>query len=76
MPDNLRATGQLTNTGTKPGTPTCQINARDRATPINGFDEVTVESSIATNKTTEFADHVAIILQGGQYATRMTVSCS
>jgi hypothetical protein len=37
MADNLGATGQLTNTGTKAGTPTCQISADDRATPDHGF---------------------------------------
>jgi hypothetical protein len=37
MADNLGATGQLTNTATKAGTPTCQISAGDRATPDHGF---------------------------------------
>jgi hypothetical protein len=37
MADNLGATVQLTNTGTKAGTPTCQISTGDRATPDHGF---------------------------------------
>ncbi|MGH3194019.1 MAG: DUF4307 domain-containing protein [Streptosporangiaceae bacterium] len=75
-PADLGVTVQVTNTGQSTGTPTCQISAQDPSYAYHGFDEVTLEGTLAPGQTTHFADNIVITSQGAQYVSQATVTCS
>ena len=75
-PADLGVTIQVTNNGTQTGTPTCTINAQDPSGAYHGFDQVTLQGTLAAGATTHFADNVTITSQGASYVTQVTVSCS
>ena len=75
-PADLGVTVKVTNTGSGTGTPDCTINAQDASGAYHGFDQVTLQGTLAAGATTRFADNVTITSQGARYVTQVTVSCS
>lgn len=75
-PADLSVAVQVTNTGSSPGTPECQITAEDPDYAYTGFDDVTLKGTLQPGQTTHFADSFVITHQGAQYVTEVDVKCS
>ena len=74
-PADLSVVIEVTNTGSKPGTPSCTIDAQDPSFAYSGVDVATLANPVAPGATTHFADNVTITQQGAQYVTQVTVKC-
>jgi hypothetical protein len=74
-PADLGVTVQVTNTGTRPGTPTCTVNAQDPSGAYSGIDIGTLNNAVRPGQTATYVDNVTITHQGAQYVTQVTVSC-
>jgi hypothetical protein len=75
-PADLGVTVQVTNTGSKAGTPSCTIDAQDPSFAYSGVDVATLKDPVAPGATTHFADNITITGQGAQYVTQVTVKCT
>jgi hypothetical protein len=74
-PADLGVTVQVTNTGTKPGAPTCTVQAQDPSYAYTGIDVVTLNIPVQPGHTATYVDNVTITHQGAQYVTQVTVKC-
>jgi hypothetical protein len=74
-PADLGVTVQVINTGTKPGRPTCTVEAQDPSYTHTGIDVVTLNDPVQPGQTATYVDNVTITRQGARYVTQVTVSC-
>lgn len=74
-PADLGVTVQVTNTGTKPGAPTCTVEAQDPSYTYTGIDTVTLNIPVQPGHTVTYVDIVTITRQGAQHVTQVTVNC-
>jgi len=74
-PADLGVTVQVTDTGTKAGTPTCTVQAQDPSYTYTGIDVGTLRNAVQPGRTATYVDNVTITRQGARYVTQVTVSC-
>jgi hypothetical protein len=71
----LSVTVEVTNTGSKSGTPTCTIGAQDSSYTYTGVGDATLHGSVAPGATATFVANLAIAQQGAPYVTQVMVIC-
>jgi hypothetical protein len=74
-PADLAVVVRVSNTGTKPGTPTCTIKAEDPSYTYTGIDIAPLHGTVGVGASATFVDNLTIKKQGAGYVTQVTVSC-
>lgn len=75
-PADLDVAVEVTNTGSKAGTPTCTIKASDASGAYNGFDQAKMNGPLAAGASSDYSSDVTITSQGASYVTDVTATCS
>lgn len=74
-PATLRVYGEVKNTGTASGKPSCTVQAHDGNYTYTGTDIVTRTSDLKVGGQWDFVDDLTVTHQGAAYVTKVDLDC-